>query len=114
MRCPSTIRFMKWIPGALSGAFLIGMIALAEPQSSERLAAEAKRSTPTGATYTAPAGWSIRTAPSMVVLEPPETDSHLAIVDVRAANAPAAVTAAWSAYRPDFKRPAKLVIPIPP
>ncbi|PYT21487.1 MAG: serine hydrolase [Acidobacteria bacterium] len=50
----------------------------------------------------------------MVVLEPPETDSHLAIVDVRAVDAAAAVTAAWSAYRPDFKRSVKLVNPIPP
>src|SRR5712691_9772709 len=114
MRCSVTIRFVKWIPGALSIAFFVGMIALAEPQSSERLAAEAKRSTPAGATYSAPAGWSIRSEPSMVVLEPPETDSHLAIVDVRAADAAAAVTAAWSTYRPDFKRPVKLVIPIPP
>ena len=46
----------------------------------------------------------------MLVLEPPETDSHLAIVDVRAVDAAAAVTAAWSAYRPDFKRPVKLVL----
>ncbi len=93
--------------------FLLGAIALAAPQP-ERLAAESKRSTPAGATFTAPAGWSIRSAPSMVVLDPPEADSHLAIVDVRAADAAAAVTAAWSIYRPDFKRPVKLATPSPP
>src|SRR6266550_4010391 len=63
MHCSLTIRFVKWIPAGLSAAFFVGMIALAEPQSSERLAA---------------------------------------------------VAAAWSAYRPDFKRPVKLVNPIPP
>src|SRR5438034_8421068 len=99
MHCSLTIRFVKWIPAGLSAALFVGMIGLAEPQSPERLAAEAKRSTPAGATYSAPAGWSIRSGPSMVVLEPPETDSHLAIVDVRAVDAAGAVTAAWSAYR---------------
>src|SRR5262249_53609019 len=39
---------------------------------------------------------------------------HLVIVDVHAADANAAVASAWSAYRPDFKRPLKLVSPIPP
>jgi CubicO group peptidase (beta-lactamase class C family) len=87
--------------------------AVAAPQAIERIAAQADRTTPAGATYTAPAGWSIRSAPSMVVLEPPETDSHLAIVDVKAADAAAAVLAAWAAYRPDFKRPVKLMNPIP-
>ena len=37
----------------------------------------------------------------------------LAIVDVRAADAASAVSAAWSAYRPDFKRPVKLMTPSP-
>jgi CubicO group peptidase (beta-lactamase class C family) len=87
--------------------------AVATPQAIERVAAQSSRTTPAGANYTAPAGWSIRSAPSMVVLEPPETDSHLAIVDVKAADAAAAVLAAWAAYRPDFKRPVKLVTPIP-
>jgi CubicO group peptidase (beta-lactamase class C family) len=114
MQSSAAVRFVKWIPGGLSAALLVGLIAVAEPQSSEPLLAEAKRSTSSGATYTAPAGWSIRSGPSMVVLEPPEMDSHLAIVDVGAADAAAAVAAAWSTYRPDFKRAVKLVSPIPP
>jgi len=104
----SPVRTAKWI---LAAALLP---AVAAPQAVERLAAEANRTTPAGATYSAPAGWSIRSAPSMVVLDPPETDSHLALVDVKAADAAAAVTAAWSTYRPDFKRPVKLMTPIPP
>jgi hypothetical protein len=47
------------------------------------------------------------------VLTPPEPDSHLAIVDLKAADAASAVSAAWSAYRPDFKRPVKLMAPTP-
>jgi CubicO group peptidase (beta-lactamase class C family) len=62
----------------------------------------------------APAAWSLRSQANVIVLTPPESDSHLAIVDVKAADAAAAVSAAWSAYRPDFKRPPKLMTPSPP
>src|SRR5580704_13392861 len=82
-------------------------------QSSEQLASEAKRSTPAGATFTVPAAWSLRSEANTIVLTPPEPDSHLAIVDVKASDAASAVTAAWSTYRPDFKRPVKLMTPSP-
>jgi hypothetical protein len=49
----------------------------------------------------------------MVILEPPETDTHIAIVDSQAADAKAAVEAAWAAYKPAAKRPLKLVTPRP-
>lgn len=65
-------------------------------QSSEQLASEAKRSTPAGATFTVPAAWSLRSEANTIVLTPPEPDSHLAIVDVKASDAASAVTAAWS------------------
>ena len=79
----------------------------------ERVAADTPRATPGGATFTVPTGWSIATGKSLVLLEPPETDTHIAIVDSQAADAKAAVTAAWGAYKPDFKRPLKLVTPRP-
>lgn len=75
--------------------------------SPERLSANTPRVTGGGATFTAPAGWSITAGASLVVLEPPEADSHLALIDVNAPNADAAVAAAWAAYRPDARRPLK-------
>jgi CubicO group peptidase (beta-lactamase class C family) len=114
MQYSAAARAVRWIAGGAAGALFLGLLAIAAPQSSERLTAESKRATAAGATYTAPAGWTIRAGPSMVVLDAPEGDSHLAIVDVRAADANAAVLAAWSVYRPDFKRPVKLVSPVPP
>ena len=48
-----------------------------------------------------------------MVLDPPEPDSHVAIVDVPAADAAAAVAAAWAVYRPEAKRPIKLATPSP-
>src|SRR5215831_15232314 len=88
--------------------------AQAESRSApERLAADTPRVTPAGATFTVPTGWSIASGKSLVILEPPETDTHIAIIDSQAADAKAAVTAAWAAYKTDFKRPLKLVTPRP-
>src|SRR5690242_15367181 len=78
-------------------------------QSVEQLTSEAKRTTTAGATFTAPPAWSLRTEGNTIVLTPPETDSHLALVDVKATDAASAVKAAWAAYRPDFQRPVKLM-----
>jgi len=79
----------------------------------ERLAADTPRVTPGGATFTVPSGWSIGTSKNLVLLTPPETDTHIAIVDSQAADAKAAVAAAWAAYKPAAQRPLKLVTPRP-
>src|SRR5215470_19250985 len=71
----------------------------------ELVTADTPRTTPGGAAFTVPTGWSITTAKNMVVLSPPETDTHIVIADSKAADAKAAVSAAWTAYRPDFTRP---------
>ena len=77
----------------------------------ELAAADSPRTTAAGATFTVPAGWTIATQGGLVVLDPPEGDSHLAIVDVEAKDAEAAVAAAWAAYKPDAKRPLRLATP---
>jgi CubicO group peptidase (beta-lactamase class C family) len=79
----------------------------------ERVVSDTQRFTPGGAQFTVPAGWSIATQKSLVLLTPPEADTHLAIVDTQAPDAKAAVAAAWAAYKPDSKRPIKLVTPRP-
>src|SRR2546430_5299417 len=86
------------------------------PQAAEvpeRVAADTPRVTPGGATFMVPSGWSIVTGKNLVILEPPETDTHIAIVDSQAADASAAVAAGWAAYKPQAKRPLKLVTPRP-
>ena len=50
----------------------------------------------------------------LAILQPPESDTHVVIVDAQAENAKAAVESAWAAYKPDFKRPLKLITPRPP
>ena len=79
----------------------------------EQVASDTQRFTPGGAQFTVPAGWSIATQKNLVLLTPPEVDTHLAIADTQAPDAKAAVAAAWAAYKPDSKRPIKLVTPRP-
>src|SRR5262245_54399950 len=75
---------------------------------SIKLAADTPLTTSSGATFTSPEGWTVTSSPNKLVLEPPEGDSHLALVDVEVADAAAAVAAAWSSYRPDDHRPLKI------
>src|ERR1700686_669214 len=81
--------------------------------AGERMTTDSPRVTSAGATFKVPAGWSIETRKELVILTPPETDTHIAIVDSQAPDAKAAVAAAWSAYKPPSKRPIKLVTPRP-
>ena len=60
-----------------------------------------------------PGGWAILTGKNLVILEPPESDSHVAIVDARAADVRTAVADAWTTYKPNFNRPLKIVTPRP-
>jgi CubicO group peptidase (beta-lactamase class C family) len=75
--------------------------------------ADSPHATPAGATFIVPAGWSIASDASSATLQPPEPDTHIAMFDVHASDAPAAVASAWAAYRGGVKRPLKLSVPIP-
>jgi CubicO group peptidase (beta-lactamase class C family) len=80
----------------------------------EVLSADTPLATTRGATFTAPTGWRVTSAVNKSVLEPPEADSHLVILDIHAADAAAAVAAGWAAYRPDANRPLKIATPQAP
>jgi len=87
--------------------------AAQEKSIPERVSADTPRVTPGGATFTIPSGWSIVTGRNLVILEAPEPDTHILIFDSQAGDAASAVAAAWAAYKPDSKRPVKLVTPRP-
>ncbi len=76
--------------------------------ASEVLTADTPRTTVEGNAFIAPAGWRIEVRGRATVLEPPEGQSHIALVDVAANDADSAVSAAWAAYRPDAKWPLKV------
>jgi CubicO group peptidase (beta-lactamase class C family) len=78
------------------------------------LGADTPQTTLEGATFIAPAGWSIAVRGPATILAPPEgPESHIALVDVHAKDADAAVAAAWAAYKPGATWPLKLVTPAP-
>jgi CubicO group peptidase (beta-lactamase class C family) len=85
-----------------------------EKSSPERVSADMSRVTPGGATFTVPKDWSMVSGKNLVILTPPERDTHIILFDSQAADAKAAVTAAWGIYKPESKRPVKLVTPLPP
>ena len=68
--------------------------------AAQRLAADTPRTTVEGATFIAPAGWTITVRGPATILEAPETGSRIALVDVQAQAADAAVAVAWAAYNP--------------
>jgi CubicO group peptidase (beta-lactamase class C family) len=85
------------------------MSLLAAPSfAADPLTADTALTTSNGTTFTAPVGWRVTSTGNKNVLEPPESDSHLVLVDVQAANADAAIAAAWSAWRPEAKRPLRI------
>lgn len=85
----------------------------AAPPAGPALAADTPSKTPSGATFTAPKEWSLRTSSTFVVIAAPEGDTNIAIVDVpTAADAGAAVAAAWKLYRPDAHHSVKLISPL--
>ena len=77
------------------------------------LAADTPSTTVDGNPFIAPAGWTIETRASAVVLTAPEGGSRLALVDIEAPDADAAVAAAWQAYDPAAKWPLKLASDLP-
>lgn len=87
----------------------------ATPPAATTPSADRPEKTPSGATLTVTAGWTTRTAPKLIEVSAPEGDLKFAIVDVGpAADAKAAVAAAWAAWAPANARPPKLVTARPP
>src|SRR5512139_3465632 len=84
------------------------------PAVSGKAEKDTPRATAAGATFTVPAGWTMTTKGSTVILDLPEPDSHVAIVDVKAKDADAAVAAGWAAYKPGFNRPLRISLPQDP
>jgi CubicO group peptidase (beta-lactamase class C family) len=78
---------------------------------TEKLTADTPKTTAEGASFLAPAGWSVTVRGPATILEAPEGDSHIALIDVLAKDADAAVAAGWAAYKPDAKWPLKVVVP---
>ena len=77
-------------------------------QASERLSSDSPKTTVLGNAFIAPKDWSIRVEGPATILEAPEGNSWIALVDVQAKGPEEALAAAWQAYKPDAKWPIKV------
>jgi CubicO group peptidase (beta-lactamase class C family) len=83
------------------------------PPAKEVLVADTPMATSEGATFVAPAGWTVTVRGPATILEPPEPESHVALIDVHAADSDAAIAAAWAAYMPDHPWKLRVAAPAP-
>jgi CubicO group peptidase (beta-lactamase class C family) len=106
----SFLRAALWVLALAAGMGAWELPAQETRSKAELVSAQTGKVSPGGATFTVPAGWSMETGKDLVVLTPPETDSHVVIFDAgTAADAKAAATAAWVAYKGKETHPVKLV-----
>jgi CubicO group peptidase (beta-lactamase class C family) len=85
------------VPSATASA----SAALAAPAPTQ-LDADAKQTTPAGATFVAPKGWWVTRASDLLVLEAPERDLVVSLFETKAGSAEAAIPLAWARVRPAF------------
>ncbi len=111
INCSFSVLGLALVAAALSMLAVVPDVRAAPTAEPDRelIVADSPRSTVLGNAFVAPAGWGITTRGPATILEAPEGDSHIALVDVRAPNADAAVAAAWQAYKPDARWPLKVV-----
>lgn len=84
------------------------------PPRPELIAKDSPRTTAASHTFTAPAGWTLYANGATRVLEGPEKDVKLALVDVpHASDAADAVRQAWPSLIPHFSRPMHLAQDVP-
>ncbi|MGE5415111.1 MAG: serine hydrolase domain-containing protein [Syntrophomonadaceae bacterium] len=99
----------------LSAAPRFGLAPKATPAPGApgALAADTPSTTVDGNTFIAPAGWTVSVRGPATILAAPEGDSWIALVDVAAKDADAAMAAAWAVYKPDAKWPLKVTTEVP-
>jgi CubicO group peptidase (beta-lactamase class C family) len=94
-------------------ASAVRVIYAASEQAPEKLSADTPKTTVLGNAFIAPKDWSVRVEGPATILEAPEGDSWIALVDVQAKTQDEALAAAWKAYKPDAKWPLKVTNDLP-
>ncbi len=70
--------------------------------------------TKSGATFTAPKGWFVTSSKEFIVLEDPDRQLLMVLLENHEPNAAQAIESGWEHYRPEFARVVKQSIQIPP
>jgi CubicO group peptidase (beta-lactamase class C family) len=101
-----------------AGLFLVLLLVAVSPgraavPTSAPLSADTPSTTVAGNTFIAPGGWTMSVRGPATILASPEGNSWIALVDVEAKDADAAVAAAWKAYKSDAQWPLKVTTAMP-
>lgn len=78
--------------------------AAAEAPAPRTLDAETPLTTPSGATFTGPKGWTVAHRASAIVLEDPNKEVSLTFIERKEQDGAAAIAAAWKQVNPGFAR----------
>ena len=98
----------RFVASAVALLLLSGSIAAAPAWAAQSSASAIK--TASGATFTAPPGWSASQQGNVRVYTPPEGQGRLMVIDgISAPDAANALAAGWKAASPGFKRTPKLI-----
>ena len=84
--------------------------ATAQSAKTTRGSVDTQHITTGGATFTVPAGWSIESKPQFLVATTPDADSHIALIELQAKDADAAVADASAMYRPGKQRAVRVTV----
>ncbi len=105
---------MRLFPLPVAAALLASSAAPVLAQAAATtLEADTPLTTPSGSSFTAPAGWTRTGSPGLTVLTAPEGDLRVVVADVpKAADANAAVAAAWAAHDPKANRKVQVSAPM--
>jgi CubicO group peptidase (beta-lactamase class C family) len=79
----------------------------------ETVATDTPRTTVAGNSFVVPAGWSVWVKGPATIVEAPEGDSRIALVDVTAKSAEDALELAWAAYKPNRTWKLEVTMPLP-
>lgn len=82
-------------------------------QAPQRLSADTPKSTVLGNAFIAPKDWSLSVKRRATILEAPEGNSWIALVDVDANGPEQALAAAWQVFNPEAKWPVKVSNDLP-
>ncbi len=105
----------KGTPGLAVIAVVFGAIATSQTpaESTERLRTDTPKTTVRGNAFIAPKDWSLRVRGPATIIEAPESDSAVALVDIEASGPEEALAAAWHAYKAEAKWPVKVTNDLP-
>lgn len=101
-------------PAAGQPARRAAPVARAAAPASVQLTADTKIKTARGATITIPARWHLTRHPDRLVAEEPDKGLWVALVELQASGAKAAITQAWKRARPGFALKVNRTVTPPP